>query len=72
MRLVFLDEQVQWAEGSKQVVNRNTANLTLAKGLQARIACLCNTCGVLVCSKQSKHPRQLTLSNTFFVVVCGV
>ena len=40
MRLVSLEEQVRWTEGSEQVVNRNTANLTLAKGLQARLTCV--------------------------------
>ena len=33
MRLVSVEEQVRWA-GKDQVVNRNTANVTVAKGLQ--------------------------------------
>ncbi|KAK9841989.1 hypothetical protein WJX81_002888 [Elliptochloris bilobata] len=37
MRLVSLEEQARWTGSSDTVVNRHTANLTLAKGLQLSV-----------------------------------
>ena len=62
---------MRWTEGSDQVVNRNTANLTLAKGLQVRIACVLKALEVhvyFVCVAPAiKHLPQL-LSGTNFLL----